>query len=156
MVEFKNSPLTEEFWDIHSQNREEKTFRTCGYVDNYYITESGWFVLVINILDDCLVEGRYSIWENQNNELRKLLEDCHCLRYAKTATLEALCDYMAVDVVFSYSENCKTFFATAIECNSELHCKFSDEYTSKDLQKIMMNCYNEQEEQKKWRNRNEN
>ena len=153
MVQFKNSPLTEEFWDIHSQNRKEKQFQTCGYVEDYYITDSGWFVLVINIMDSCIVEGRYSIWENQNNHLRELLEDFHCLRYDKTATLKALSDWMSVDVIFTYSETCKTHFVTAIRCNSELHCKFSDNYTSLDLQKIMLGCYHEQEEKKKRRNR---
>ena len=150
-VEYKNTPLNEEFWDVYSDVREEENFQACGYVDDYYIMESGWFVLIINILDECFVEARYSIWENQNQELRKLLDDFNCLRYDESVTLKCLCDYMSVDVGFTYSKNCKTYFATSVQCNSELHDKFSDNYTSKTLQKIMMKCYHEQEEEKKTR-----
>ena len=156
MVQFKNSPLTEEFWEIHSGLQEEKTFVTCGHVDNYYVTKSGEFVLIVQILDGLYVEGRYSIKEHMNHELWELLKDFNCLRCGETATLFCIMDYMAVDVEFSYSDVCKTHFPTSICCNDRLHCKFSDSYSSKDIQKVMENCYHEQEKAKRmWREQNE-
>lgn len=149
MVMYQNTPLSMENInnELILQNlKKGDSICLCGYVMSWWI-EPPWFELFIRIPEyEIIVECKYSLGASDNRELFDLLKTYNCLNFDETANLKGLGSDMSTDVYFKYSDVCDAYFVSSIARRENCE-KFANEFSSKQLEQIMLNCYREQEKE---------
>lgn len=156
MVAIRNSVINKDNLSLEIEDRGLEWGEDIvlgGYICDCIVNPTT-LTLVVELTDvGGICEIEYSILHKENIQLHKILEKFRALHSDKSVTLRSVFDFTNVDVKFVHSPITNLYHATELIVDEKTET-FSQDFSSRELENILRECYrNIQEEERNNDNR---